>query len=300
VTGAVRGVARRIRHHARCGWLVVRCDPRAFYTVLADDRIRALARERRAPPAPMWLNLGYWKSATTLPEACAALARLLGERAHLTRGDRVLEVGCGFAQAAVYWAETVPIRHLVGLNITPLQMIIGRALVRARMLESRVALALGSATDLPFGDGAFDKLIALESAFHFNTRERFFAEARRVLRPDGRLVLADMLPLPGARSDRPVQRLRRRIIAVPPGNMYDRDAYATKLGSCGFSEVVVESIREDVYAPFARCLTLALKRRADVIDVVVPLDDAERHNEQGALIWERHGLGDYVVAAATR
>ena len=51
-----------------------------------------------------------------------------------------------------------------------------------RKLDGRVDLMLGSATEMPFEAASFDKVTALESAFHFNTRDRFFDEAFRVLR----------------------------------------------------------------------------------------------------------------------
>ncbi|MEE3920938.1 methyltransferase domain-containing protein [Micromonospora sp. BRA006-A] len=50
---------------------------------------------------------------------------------------------------------------------------------------------------MPFGDNTFDRVVALESAFHFYPRSAFFAEALRVLRPGGVLATADIIPVSG-------------------------------------------------------------------------------------------------------
>jgi SAM-dependent methyltransferase len=56
-----------------------------------------------------------------------------------------------------------------------------------------VTFVQGDACALPFGDGEFDVVMAVECIFHFPSRRRFFKEARRVLRTGGTLVVSDFV-----------------------------------------------------------------------------------------------------------
>jgi len=208
----------------------------------------------------LYLNLGYWPEARTIDEACEAMVDLVGRTAGLTSADEVVDVGFGFADQDIYWAQRFAPRRIIGVNITPEQVRVARERVRKLGLEERIDLREGSATATGLPNACCDVVIALECAFHFDTRERFFAEAARLLRPGGRLVLADSIPT-GPDVDpwrHPLRALAndaiRAALAVPRANVYPRDVYATKLTAAGFEAVRVESIRDQVFPGWYRAL----------------------------------------------
>lgn len=111
--------------------------------------------------------------------------------AQVAEGDpgAILEIGCGTGSLTVPLAERLPEAQVVGLD--PDDQALARA--RAKDPAGRVDWREGSATELAMPDGAFDCVIASLVLHHLQTSEKRKAlvEARRVLRPDGRLQVAD-------------------------------------------------------------------------------------------------------------
>ena len=152
------------------------------------------------------------------------------------------------------------------------------------VLGERIDLRLGSATELPFEAGSFDKVHALECAFHFDTRERFFDEALRVLRPGGRLATADMLPNVGDDPDSFINRLGLRRWGVPWANIYDRNVYADKLRAHGFVDVRVESIRNHVFPGIGK-YSAARNAGKRMDEIEIELSQEEIDSCAGAQTW---------------
>jgi len=136
-------------------------------------------------------NLGYWGPATrSRREACRTLMErivgLIPERLRHKNGV-CLDVGCGKGASTRFLTKFYRPENLTGINVSEKQI------ERCRQNAPRCQFFLMDATHLDFPDDKFDVVVCVEAAFHFNTRDDFLREARRVLKPGGRLVLTDIL-----------------------------------------------------------------------------------------------------------
>jgi microcystin synthetase protein McyJ len=280
--------------------LVRQKDAAAYYTLLGDDVIDFMDEKYGDESKALWLNLGYWKVARTYPDACVALVELLGTRAGLKPGDKVLDVGAGFAEQDFVLLELFEPSHITAIDITPVHVEKGRERAAKRGLQNRLDIRLGSATAMDFPDASFDAVLALECAFHFDTREQFFAEAFRVLKPGGSIALADMLPIPGKKLDRKTA-FGRKYGHTPDANFYDRNEYSRRLAAAGYGDVEVESIREDVFPAMANYMRQRVEGQKTRDEAVVEVTEDDRAQCRGVELWERvSGFGDYVIATARK
>jgi ubiquinone/menaquinone biosynthesis C-methylase UbiE len=118
--------------------------------------------------------------------AMAALVGLCGADAE----DRVLDVACGPGVLTRAFADVCS--EVVGCDVTQALLDKARAGAARRGLAN-ASFQQGDATALPFKDDSFS-LASCRAAFHhFPEPERVLSEMVRVVRPGGRLLIADML-----------------------------------------------------------------------------------------------------------
>lgn len=101
-------------------------------------------------------------------------------------GGKVLEVAIG---TGLNIASYPPDVRLTGVDLSPAMLQIARR--RADDLGRSVDLREGDAHELPFEDSSFDTVVCTFSLCNIPDVERAVTEMKRVLRPDGKLVLVD-------------------------------------------------------------------------------------------------------------
>ncbi|MEM6489300.1 MAG: methyltransferase domain-containing protein [Pseudomonadota bacterium] len=169
----------------------------------------------------------------------AAYKRRLAEALALKPGERMLDIGCGLGDDVRAAARAVaPSGTAVGVEHDAETL---AALGRPDDWPSGVRFTAGDATALPFRDASFD-VARLDRVLHMmDEPARALAEARRVLVPGGRLLVAEplwtTLRLSGRLLDRSAvaRRIERATADAPGVAAFDPVALARAAG-CGIVE----------------------------------------------------------------
>ena len=123
----------------------------------------------------------------------AHLSRRLSQAFEVARvrpGMRVLDVGCGRGEILRHCARLGAQVH--GVDYAPVAARIARRLAtRDGDTRDAVGVYLADAKELPFPGSSFDRVLMFDLVEHLHPWELdlVLAEARRVLRPDGRLII---------------------------------------------------------------------------------------------------------------
>ena len=216
------------------------------------DRLMRNSRQRRYYGNSDFYNFGYWGAgAKTQREASEALVDVLLDRLP-GRAGTILDVACGLGASTRRLLDHYPAENVTAINISAAQA------ARAAENAPGATVLRMDAAKLDFPDNAFDAVLCVEAAFHFDTREAFLREAFRVLKPGGTLALSDILfhgfTAPVADS-----------LSVPRANLIPNiDTYAARLRAIGFGNIDIHNATDDCLGGFRRSLVAwpAAERRA--------------------------------------
>jgi len=127
-------------------------------------------------------------------------------------GERLLEVGSGSGLLCRMLSRQLkPQGSIVGLDISPEMTIEARKYALAEGIGPEVAFNTGAAEALPYPDASFDGVIAARLLLHAADPEMVIREAKRVVKPGGRVMVMDW-DFDTVAVDHPNRELTRRLL----------------------------------------------------------------------------------------
>jgi SAM-dependent methyltransferase len=101
----------------------------------------------------------------------------------------VVDIGCGTGSALRHASEQISQGFLIGIDPVPRMIEIAREKTAEHPAAARITFFEGSAEKLPIEDGSADIVLAFDSYDHWQDQKKGLREVRRVLKPNGRLVV---------------------------------------------------------------------------------------------------------------
>ena len=205
----------------------------------------------------------------------------------ITEDTRILDLGAGYGGAARYLAARF-LCQVECLNLSETENARNREKNKAVRLEDHITVTAGNFEELPYEDDSFDIVWSEEAFLHSGNKDKVFEQARRVLKPGGRLIFTD----PMQAEDCPESVLQPILDRIHLEELGSVERYRELAAKHGFSEKEVVEMPEQLVNHYSAVLN-ELKRKEHTLSKVVSRDYIERM-KKGLQHWIDGGKKGYL------
>lgn len=137
------------------------------------------------------IHYGYWdKKVRSFPQSLLRMNEVMAEAASVLPGESILDAGCGVGGSSIFLAQQYGAK-VTGITLSGKQVLQATANARQKGVTGKTDFAVMNYCDTGFADESFDVVWGCESICYAGSKEQFIGEAWRLLKPGGRLVIAD-------------------------------------------------------------------------------------------------------------
>ncbi len=248
--------------------------------------------------AQQQIHLGYWDDKyphVGFAQAAKRLTQIVIDQIDIPKGANFLDIGCGCGLPAI---EIVKQKncYLEGITINPQQQAKASTLAEVSGVSNRASFCVGDASDLPYADHQFNGALLLESIHHIGHQEAL-AEAWRVLKPGGTVLIADGVVLKDEVADTNKSMLAETFVAK---SLLTESEIKAQLKQTGFTDIEVIDLTQAIQPTWSKLVEAtslnktAIIKEYDIAFFEMLLD----FWEQMSLVWSQNAK--YLIIKANK
>jgi len=272
--------------------------------VVSADDVRAYYDSEQAAYSRYWsptaLHYGFWYDDTdSLADAIVNTDKYAVEILEINSEDVVLDAGCGVGGTAQFVAEKTGAR-VEGITLSPVQLKIATDRTVGLLTSGRLRFSQQDYSCTTFADGAFTKVVAIESVCHADDKLRFLVEAYRTMKPGGKIAIIDFFSTFDV-ADAVSRKLYAGLLDgwVMP-NLATYETFTKMMSKVGFVEIYFKDMLQHVWPSIEKIDRLSLL--AYPLNVVKVALGLKRKNAAARYQKKlfRRGIITYGVVVATK
>jgi len=180
------------------------------------------------------MNYGLWtEGVSTLEEANLQLVKFVFHKSEMADQSNlnILDIGCGYGEQDMEW-----LKHMDTTNRITAVDISEEQIYSAMKKNTDICFDICDASyiELKYKNQTFDRIISLESAFHYQERTLFFKQVNHLLKDNGKFIITDIMLNPSYKTNQ-ITKLCLYIFAdvlcIPAKNLITEEKWDKQLSS---------------------------------------------------------------------
>lgn len=137
------------------------------------------------------MHFGYWdEKVKNFPQSLERENEALAEMVRIKSSDVVLDVGCGVGGSSIFLAKKFSCK-VIGITLSKKQVEQATRNAERSGIANNTEFFVMDFENITFSDCKFDVVWTIESVCHANNKKKFIESVNRILKPGGRLIIAD-------------------------------------------------------------------------------------------------------------
>lgn len=167
------------------------------------------------------------------------------KKGQIGNGMRVLDAGCGVGGASLYIAKVTGAR-CVGVSLVESQVKEAGENALRQNIQNKVEFLVGDYAHTNLKPESFDVVIGIESICYAAPKRAFLAEAYRLLKPGGRLVITDGYCKHNPQDKTEIFTLKKFCSSWRLANLITYQKMSNEIRKIGFSNVKLEDKTDEI------------------------------------------------------